>query len=72
MQHNILKYKTMSEDDYRTIGEGFVEAVKKHNATVQTCFEERDLTEFGFIKAPDFVSYFPLTFPYTVILLSSV
>ena len=47
---NILKYKTMSEDDYRTIGEGFVEAVKKHNATVQTCFEERDLTEFGFIK----------------------
>ena len=44
---NILE---MTDDDYFKIGSSFSKIVKDNNMTVQTCFEERDLTEYGFIK----------------------
>ena len=40
----------MSIYDYKTIGKSFSESGKKHNIVVYTCNEERDLTEYGFIK----------------------
>ena len=45
-----LGYKEFNENDYKEIGESFSKSAKKHNMTVQTCFEERNLTEYGFIK----------------------
>ena len=45
-----LNFKKMTEDDYKEIGSSFSEIAKVHYMTVQTCFEERDLIEFGFIK----------------------
>ncbi len=48
--YNILKYRKLTEDDYKTIGISFSNSAKKHNMIVHTCNEERDLTEYGFIK----------------------
>ncbi len=48
--YNTLKYRKLTEKDYETIGRSFSESAKKHNIVVHTCNEERDLTEFGFIK----------------------
>lgn len=45
-----IKYKPFNEDIYREIGISFSESAKKYNITVQTCFEEINLTEYGFIK----------------------
>ena len=45
-----LKYKKFTEDIYREIGISFSESAKKHNMTVQTCFEDRNLVEYGFAK----------------------
>lgn len=47
---NILRYREFTEDDYRRIGIYFSESAKKHNMEVQTCFEERNLVEYGFKK----------------------
>lgn len=47
---NILNYKTFTDDDYKEIGLSFSSSAKKHKMTVQTCFEKRNLEEFGFIK----------------------
>lgn len=47
---NILKYRKLTKDDYKTIGTNFSLSAKKHNMTVQTCFEEEKLIEYGFIK----------------------
>lgn len=47
---NILNYRAMTEDDYKEIGISFSSSEKKHKMTVQTCFEKRNLEEFGFIK----------------------
>lgn len=47
---NILKHHDFNEKDYQMIGEAFSQSAKKHQMTVQTCFEERNLTEYGFIK----------------------
>ena len=46
-----IKLKPFTEDDYKQIGINFSNSAKKHNMTVQTCFEERNLVEYGFIKA---------------------
>lgn len=48
--YNILKYKPLTENDYKVIGTSFSESAKKHGIVVHTCAEERDLTEYGFIK----------------------
>lgn len=47
---NILKIKKLTEDDYKIIGRNFSESAKKHHMTVQTCAEENNLKEYGFIK----------------------
>lgn len=47
---NYLRYRNLSEDDYKNIGTSFSFSAKKHNMTVQTCFENRKLTEYGFIE----------------------
>lgn len=46
----ILKFKEFTEYDYQTIGEKFSKSAKKYNLIVHTCFEDRDLTEYGFEK----------------------
>ena len=48
--YNILKYKILDENDYKIIGENFSRIAQKYNMTIQTCSEERRLTEYGFIK----------------------
>ena len=45
-----LKYRSFTEEDYKLIGENFSKIAKKNNMVVQTCFEERNLTEYGFTK----------------------
>lgn len=47
---NVLKYKQPTKEDYKKIGLSFSKIAKKHNMTVQTCAEENDLVEYGFIK----------------------
>lgn len=39
-----------TEEIYKRIGENFSKVAKENNITVQTCFEDRNLTEYGFIK----------------------
>ena len=52
VRHNysVLKYRKLTQNDYKIIGTEFSKSAKKHNIVVHTCNEERDLTEFGFIK----------------------
>lgn len=47
---NVLKAKTLNEEDYRKIGIGFSKIAEKYNKTIQTCGEEKTLFEYGFIK----------------------
>lgn len=47
---NILNFRSFTEDDYQIIGTKFSKVAKLNNMTVQTCFEKKDLTEYGFIK----------------------
>lgn len=43
-----LNYREFTEDDYKEIGTNFSNSAKKHGMTVQTCFEDRNLSEYGF------------------------
>lgn len=43
-------YRALTEEDYKAIGTCFSESARNHNMTVQTCFEDRNLVEYGFIK----------------------
>ena len=45
-----LNKKEISYDEYIKIGKCFSDSAKKHNMTVQTCAEDFNLVEFGFIK----------------------
>ena len=45
-----LNLKELSEEDYKKIGLSFSKSASENGMTVQTCFEERDLTQYGFIK----------------------
>ena len=47
---HILNIKPFTENDYKEIELSFSNSAKKHNMTVQTCFEEHNLVEYGFIK----------------------
>ena len=47
---NILKYKELTIDDYRVIGESFSKSARAHNMEVFTCFEDNNLIEYGFVK----------------------
>ena len=46
----ILKYKRLTKEDYKEIGISFSKSAKENNMTVQTCFEDINLVEYGFIK----------------------
>jgi len=45
-----INYREFTQSDYKEIGKSFSESASKYGMTVQTCFEEEDLTEYGFIK----------------------
>ena len=45
-----LRYRPFTEDDHEKIGLNFSRIADKHGLYVHTCFEERDLTEYGFVK----------------------
>ncbi len=47
---SMLNCRNFTEHDYQTIGKEFSKSARKHNMIVQTCFEERNLTEYGFVK----------------------
>lgn len=47
---DILKVKPLKEEDYKTIGLSFSTSARKYGMFVQTCFEDRNLSEYGFIK----------------------
>jgi hypothetical protein len=47
---NFLKLKEITDNDYKEIGTFFSIVASDHNMTIQTCFEEHDLTEYGFRK----------------------
>ena len=47
---NILKYKELTIEDYKIIGESFSKSARLHNMEVFTCFEDHNLIEYGFIK----------------------
>ncbi len=48
--YKYLKYRELAEDDYKTIGIEFSNAAKSHNMEVFTCFEDKNLLEYGFVK----------------------
>lgn len=48
--NKILNYRSFTENDYKAIGINFSRIAKENGMTVQTCFEDRNLTEYGFIK----------------------
>lgn len=45
-----LNPKLMNEEDYKKIGTSFSEIAKSHGITCQTCCEDHNLVEYGFIK----------------------
>lgn len=47
---DILKYRTFTMEDYKKIGEAFSKSAMDNGMSVQTCFEDEDLTEYGFVK----------------------
>lgn len=46
----VLNFKELEESDYKAIGENFSASALKHHMIVHTCFEDRNLTEYGFPK----------------------
>lgn len=46
----ILNLRKFTEDDYKFIGQSFSKSARQHNMIVYTCFEDRNLIEYGFIK----------------------
>lgn len=47
---NILKYRAFTREDYKKIGEAFSKSAHDNGMSVQTCFEDEDLTQYGFVK----------------------
>ncbi len=45
-----LRPKVLDENDYREIGLSFSESARLNGMVVQTCFENRTLEEYGFVK----------------------
>ena len=43
-----LNFKEFTEEDYKEIGISFSNSAKSNNMIVQTCFEDRNLSEYGF------------------------
>lgn len=51
-----LRLKPFTEEIYREIGNSFSNSAKDNGMLVQTCFEERNLVEYGFVKG-DCISF---------------
>lgn len=51
-----LQAKEWTEEDYKAIGQGFSSSAKAHGMQVQTCYEKRNLVEYGFV-AGDCIPY---------------
>lgn len=47
---DVLKYQEFTENDYKVIGKSFSKIAKEHGMVVHTCFEDRNLVEYGFVK----------------------
>ena len=47
---NILKYRAITKEDHKKIGEAFSKSAMDNGMSVQTCFEDEDLTQYGFVK----------------------
>ena len=47
---DVLRMHDFTENDYKEIGIFFSEIARKNNMMVQTCFEDEDLTRYGFSK----------------------
>lgn len=47
---NILKYRAITKEDYKKIGEAFSKSAMDNGMSVQTCFEDEDLTQYGFVN----------------------
>ncbi len=47
---NIIKPKKLTETDYKQIGENLIKSARKHNISIQTCCEDKRLTEYGFLN----------------------
>ncbi len=47
---NAIGKKEFDESDYKSLGLSFSKSAKSHGMTVQTCFEEKTLIEYGFKK----------------------
>lgn len=48
--YNVLQFKELDGNVYKEIGKSFSKSADSSNMTVQTCFEDRNLIEYGFIK----------------------
>ena len=46
----IINYREFTENDYMVIGKSFSKSAHEHNMIVHTCFEDRNLVEYGFEK----------------------
>lgn len=46
-----IRPKVLISEDYKELGMAFSTIAKKYNMTVQTCFEDENLVEYGFIKS---------------------
>ena len=44
----VLGFREFTENDYKEIGTSFSKSARDNGMTVQTCFEERNLSEYGF------------------------
>ena len=46
----IINHREFTENDYMAIGKSFSKSIHEHNMIVHTCFEDRNLVEYGFEK----------------------
>ncbi|MDO5556936.1 MAG: DUF1848 domain-containing protein [Clostridia bacterium] len=44
----VIGFREFTENDYKEIGVNFSNSANKYGMTVQTCFEDRNLSEYGF------------------------
>lgn len=45
-----LKFKNLTEEDYKRLGLSLSKSAKENNILVSTCFEKRNLVEYGFVS----------------------
>lgn len=48
---SVIKSVSLKESDYEAIGRNFSKIAQENDMTVQTCFEEHNLVEYGFINS---------------------